>query len=172
MQEVSQILLTLAEVAVALAGFAGIASVFARRLDSAPQVVVAVRLRGMVDAGLVSCFAAVLPLIIASYPIPASASWRLSSFVFAGVWSFVFFNAQARLRRLSRSGVSWSGPAWRRTTWVFYFAIVTPLLASSSGVVSALEAPFYLSAVFAAMVLAGILFIRVLLMLVPVEPTL
>jgi hypothetical protein len=126
----------------------------------------------MVDGGLVSCFAAVLPLIIASYPMTASASWRLSSLVFAGVWSFVFFNSRARLRRLTRSGVSWGGPAWRRTTWVFYFAVVTLLLASGSGVVSALEAPFYLSALFAAMLFAGILFIRVLLILVPVEPTL
>ena len=172
MQEPSEILLTLAEVAVAFVGFAGIASVFARRLDSAPQAVVAVRLRGMVDAGLVACFAAVLPLIIASYPMSTSASWRLSSLVFAVAWSLVFLNAQARLRRLSKSGVSWSGSAWRGTTWIFYFAAATPLLASACGVVRTLEAPFYLSALFAVMVLAGILFLRVLLILVPAEPTL
>jgi hypothetical protein len=125
MEQPSEILLTLAEVAVVLVGFAGIASVFARSLERAPQTLVALRLRGMVDTGLVACFAAVLPLVTASYPISESASWRLSSVV---------------------------------------------LLASASGRLPGLEAPLYLSSLFLAMILAGALFIRVLLILVPADP--
>ena len=171
MQNVSDILLTLAEVAIALVGFAGIATVFARRLDRVPQALVAVRLRGMVDAGLLACFAAVLPLIIANYPMSTSASWRLSSLVFAGGWTLVWFNAQARLRRLSSSGVSWGTVAYRWTLWIVYVAAIAILLVSASGVVSKLEAPFYLSVLFAIMMLAAALFVRVLFILVPANST-
>ena len=168
-QEHSDILLTLAEVAVAFVGFAGIASVFARGLDQVPNAVVAVRLRGMVDTGLTACFAAVLPLVVASYPLSASATWRLSSLGFAGLFSLVWVVAQARLRRMTKAGVDWGSPLYRRTLWGVWVTTMTLLLANASGLSKGLEGPLYLTALLVTMVLAGTLFIRVLLILVPAD---
>jgi hypothetical protein len=168
-QEHSDILLTLAEVAVAFVGFAGIASVFARRLDQVPNALVAVRLRGMVDTGLAACFAAVLPLVVASYPLSASATWQLSSLGFAGVFLFVWVIAQARLRRMAKAGVEWGTPLYRRTLWGVWGTIMTLLLANAGGLSKGLAGPLYLTALLVTMVLAGTLFIRVLLILVPTD---
>lgn len=70
-------LLTIAEIAVAFTGFAGVVSVFGRsRLDLSVQLW---RIRAMIAAGLLTIFGALTPLAIVQFELGLLASWRVSA---------------------------------------------------------------------------------------------
>ena len=74
---IDELLLTIAEIAVAFTGFAGVVSVFGRsRLDPRVQVW---RIRSMIAAGLLTTFGALTPLAISQFELPLTASWRVSA---------------------------------------------------------------------------------------------
>jgi hypothetical protein len=79
------LLLTIAEISIGFAGFAGIVTLFGRRADGTWSSIDRIRFRALIRFALTSLFAALLPL--ASYYVASDhvSPWRFSSAVF-GVW--------------------------------------------------------------------------------------
>jgi hypothetical protein len=72
------ILLGIAEIAVAFAGFAAIAGVIGRRQRGSEQHDFE-RLRGVVLASIVVVVAALVPIVLSRFDLPESTTWRLAS---------------------------------------------------------------------------------------------
>ena len=77
----SDTLLTLAEIAIAVLGFAGLIGVFARRrkLESFSEEFL--KLRWLLDYGLFALISALIPFLIMASGLSAEMGWRLSSAV-------------------------------------------------------------------------------------------
>lgn len=70
---------TIAEVAVAFVGFAGLASIFGRRFSKDEPAVQEERLRGMIHCGLTAVAFAFVPFVIDGAGITGESTWRVSS---------------------------------------------------------------------------------------------
>lgn len=94
--EETDILLTVAEIGVALAGFASLAAVVGRRYKNVDPVVNAMRLRGLLDAGLSTMLLALIAVLLLQIGKESIWVWRVSSA--AGLF-FVIPIGGAALRR-------------------------------------------------------------------------
>jgi hypothetical protein len=95
-------LFTVAEVSVALAGFAGLVSVVADRLGGRSGELGAHRLRTMLLYSLTATFFCLIPYICIRAGLAEIPSWRLCSAGLFIAWLLVFGRAFPRARRFSR----------------------------------------------------------------------
>ena len=79
--ENEDLLLTIAEVAVAFAGFASIVSVLGRRSSDTPEHINALRMRGMILSSLLAVAFSLLPFLLHGYGLTGGVLWRTSSAV-------------------------------------------------------------------------------------------
>ena len=88
----SEILLTIAEVAIAFAGFASLVAVLGQRSSHDDPRVLGTRMRGMILFSLLAVAFSLLPFILYRFELAESSMWRLSSGLFllgffsVGVW--------------------------------------------------------------------------------------
>jgi hypothetical protein len=100
----TDILLTIAEIGVALAGFASLAAILGRRYKHTDPLVNAIRLRGLLDAGLSTMLLALIGVLMLQ--IGGSSRWVWQG---SGIAGLVFVSAigtaafrREKLRRLRR----------------------------------------------------------------------
>jgi hypothetical protein len=99
----SDLLLTIAEVAVTFAGFASLVGILGRRSSRDDPRVLGVRMRAMLLFSLLAVAFSLLPLILHRYEFAEASIWRASSTLFAvllaavGGWVLLSIT---RLRRL------------------------------------------------------------------------
>jgi len=164
MVEHSDTLLTIGEIAVAFAGFAGIASVLARGHKSLDPRVNALRLHNMVDIALSVVVLAFAPLLLwelLSKMLPNTAwFWRITSF-FAFLWASAMY---VRLNRRSRPLEKMAGyntEGHKRLRLIAFGGLIS---VASNIVLPAHDYMYaaYLAGVFAALTGCGILFMRIL----------
>ena len=79
--EETDILLTVAEIALALAGFASLATVIGQRYKNTDPIVNAIRLRGLLDAGLSAMLLALFAVLLLQIGGLNAWVWRASSVV-------------------------------------------------------------------------------------------
>jgi hypothetical protein len=77
--EETDILLTVAEIGVALAGFASLAAILGRKHKHTDPMVNAIRLRGLLDAGLSTMLLAVIGVLILQITGPNALAWQVAS---------------------------------------------------------------------------------------------
>jgi hypothetical protein len=154
-------LFTVAELAVAFAGFAGLVTVLTRRLTGAEREFDIVRLRDLLLLSLLAAAFALFPELPVLFGAGEDATWRLSSFFLAAAWGT--FGIQGLLAgvRLSRSGTH---PFSRPLFWsnlVIHVACLTALalVAVDASIVAAVRPAVYATAVFALLYLAGAYFV-------------
>lgn len=82
----SEILVTMAEVAAAFAGFTALASVFSGQRTRDHPRVSALILRVMIEAALLVVFFSLLPLILERMPLPLPRVWQVCSAAFVVAW--------------------------------------------------------------------------------------
>jgi hypothetical protein len=88
----SDVLLTVAEVAIAFAGFASLVGILGQRYSSDDPRVSGTRMRGMITFSLMAVGFSLLPFVVYEYGLEEATVWRLSSglfflgFLAAGVW--------------------------------------------------------------------------------------
>jgi hypothetical protein len=156
------LLLTIAEVSIGFAGFAGIVSLFGRRARGSWSPADRLRFNSLVRHALLSLFAAFLPLAI-HYVDPGHGSpWRLSSTVFGVVFLLLF---RAGCRRIPEVRASGDSEANVRGAWVLlaaFLVLALGLFLNAIGVVFHGVAGPYLVALFFTLVLAGVFFARLL----------
>ena len=111
----SETLLTIAEIAVAFAGFSSIVVLFRNREAGAWDSLVAFRYHAMLGGSLTTAAFSVLPLVVVWLSVPADQVWRVSSGVLF-VWFVVQIVGQLRIRPMF-PGLS--GQAW----WILFLSI-------------------------------------------------
>jgi hypothetical protein len=157
-------LLTIAEIAVAFAGFASLVSVLGSTSSHEHPLVQSIRFRGMVVLSLTVLAFSLVPFVPMSLGVSPLTSWRISSALFlVGGVSSLF----AGLRQISTAraaGVSpVRGTAVRRAV-VFGSEGVALLLLGSNvlGFTAAVAAGVYLTALLLFLLGAGIMFVTLL----------
>ena len=152
------ILITLAELSVALAGFSAIIGVLGSRKSMADIQANYLRLRVMLETCFMVAAAALVPVLLDRFGIDTDILWRVSSAMFLLVvipYQFIAHNRtrdmpEMTLWRLNINTVNWSLSLGADLILV---AVLLDLVGNRS------EA-FYLLALFSQLTLAGILFIQ------------
>ena len=109
----ADLLLTVAEVAVAFAGFASLVGILGQRSARDDPRVLGARMRGMVLFSLLAVFFALLPILLARYGLDDVLVWRTSSALFAFALASVGVWLIWTVSRLIRLGIR-RGPLQRR----------------------------------------------------------
>jgi len=158
---VEDFLFTIAEVAVAFAGFAGLVTVLARRATESDRALDIVRLRDLLLLSLLAVAAALFPKLPVAFGAGEETTWRVAAAFFGVAW--VGFGIQGLWAgwRLARSG---SRPFARPLFWsnlVVHVPCMLALLlvAVDAGFVSGVRPGVYLAVLFALLYLAGAYFV-------------
>lgn len=155
----ADVLLTIAEVAVAFAGFASVVVLFQHR-DPArwPQAVV-VRLRTMVEGSLATLFSALLPFVLHHLGLSDKPLWAIASLVLALAYLAFAASVWQRSRGLiARRELSRSFSASVGAISVLVFAM---LLLNAGDIVFQRGFGAYLVGVGWTLVFASLMFLRV-----------
>jgi hypothetical protein len=164
---VGDFLSTVAEVAVAFAGFAGLVTVLTQRLAKTEREFDIVRFRDMLLLSLIAAAFSLLPTLPSAFGASDEATWRLSAVLFLIAWAGFGLQGLIAGLRLSRSGTRpfsrplfWSNLAIHVPAMIalFLVAIDAPLVASVRSAV-------YLAALFAMLYLAGAYFVALFMSL-------
>ena len=158
--EGADVLLTIAELAVAFAGFASIVTLFQHRDPASWPASVPVRLRAMVEASLGTLYGALFPFLLHHMGLTGDALWRAASA--AGLVGFAYMSVSMLLRARPQLP---SGEMSTRFTYglgAVALAIAALLACNVAG------APFppgfgpYLAAVVYSLVVASFVFLRMI----------
>ena len=147
-------LLTIAEIAVALAGFASLVSVIGGRQNDTSRVIASLRLRTMLEVAFRNTFFALLPLPFLQLAPSDPILWRLSSGLYI---AFTIAYFLVRLRQNEPTG-----EGWLRVSTRILFAIT--ILAGGANVLGfggANAFSLYLANLLLGLCVAGLYFVSV-----------
>jgi hypothetical protein len=148
-------LLTLAEIAVALAGFTGIVGVLGRRTQNATHAISWLRLRAMLEVSLRNAAFAVLPIPFLGLMSSETVVWRVASGAY-----FVAVVAYILLRRRSEISTN-GGLALTRPFLVLLPISLLACVANVLGFGGSNAFSLYLLSLVLGLVTAGMLFLSV-----------
>lgn len=158
---IDDFLLTVAELAVAFAGFAGLVTVLTRRLTGSELEFDLVRLRDLLLLSLLAAAFGLFPKLPALFGATDELTWRLSSGLLATAWGG--FGIQGLLAgvRLSRGGTRpFSRPLFWSNLVVHLFCMTAlAMVAADVSIVSGVRPAVYLATLFALLYLAGAYFV-------------
>lgn len=157
----SEVLLTTAEVAVAFAGFATLASLLGRRYSRDDPRLDALRLMNMLDSGLLVVAFSLFPHLPAYFGASEPAVWRLSSLAFLGAGVALAWRIQRRSRRTARTGLrTWN--LFAAFNWLASSVAILALALNGLAVFPGALFALYLTALFLALFVSGAQFSRVI----------
>jgi hypothetical protein len=156
----AELLFTIAEIAVAFAGFASIVSVLGRRYSKDDPRLDSFRIRTMLQASLGAVFSSLFPFLPANFGVSDPLVWRISALV--GVVAFGILGAEwwLRYRELNRQGL-------RESAFIPYIftalelGVFIPLILVIFGSFPQLAFRFYLAALYLLLLESGVFFFRV-----------
>lgn len=164
-----ELLLTIAEVAVAFAGFASLVGILGQRSSRDDTRVLGVRMRAMILFSLLAMAFSLLPSILDRFGLSDAAVWRTSSSVFLVCLLLVFLWLAPTLARLRL--VRQNRPRVRFVILPLLFTgLVTALGALIADVLllaPAAVAALYALALFALLLLASLAFALILFSFLP-----
>lgn len=165
----SDVLLTIAEVAIAFAGFASLVSVLGRGSSVDDPRVSGIRMRGMIVFSLLTVAFSLFPLLLHRYGLAESTVWRLSSTVLSIGFLGTAFWVVAVVRRLNRLELAGRRISPLAGTPPFIGSILgTVLLASNAVVISpAVRPAVYLTGLGLLLFLAGFAFTVIVFSFLP-----
>ena len=145
-----------AEVSVAFAGFAGLVGVLARRLSGEAATLATLRFRGAIEWALLVLAFSLAPLVLVGFAPRSPWVWRVLSVALAAS-AFSYSLTAYRLLRSLRYG----GHLYRAaiSSWVYGFAVL--LFVNGLGLLGR-EPLFYLGGLLAYLLVAMLLFVRLL----------
>ena len=164
--ESASVLESIAEVAIALAGFGGIAAGLGYRARGSWSRDDQLRLMLLASAGLAVVFACFLPYV--TYHLGSSAPWRLAGALFLVVVLFgLLYQVWFFRRRITQFGNRILPAAYSRiASWLVFTTQIVALallFAVVLGYAGPREFGFYLSAVLLLLVQAALFFVRLLI---------
>lgn len=156
----TDILLTVAEIGVALAGFASLAAILGRRYKNTDPLVNAIRLRGLLDAGLSTMLLALFGVLMLQ--IGGSNLWVWQVAGIAGVLFVSTIGTAAFRREKLRRHL----PGFRQRASVVMFVIVAVTFvgfaAIGTGLTGDFGFPVYLGMLFLLLVICCTMFVLVI----------
>jgi len=159
MREHSDLLLTIAEISIAFAGFASVVAAFSRfRLEAEAAIF---RVRLMVIVSLSTLLFALLPLLPPKFGASEAASWQISAMIIAVIIIALSLWAWRRLKPLYSIGLIHT----QKITAVWYTCtaiLIAGLIASAVGLLAELAPAIYLSTLFFGLVLCSFYFIMLI----------
>ncbi len=152
------LLLTIAEVSVALAGFSAIVGLLGHRSGRSEIEVDALRLQVMLEVGLSVAVAAFLPVLVSLFGFEVSTTWRIAAAAWLAIaipsevvaWRRTRAMPDMKLYRLNVNTVNWA-------LCLFSDAVMLLLL---FGLFESRIGAVYVFAIFCYLAAAGILFIQ------------
>lgn len=164
--ENGELLLTLADVSVAFAGFAGLAGVLKRHFAPTDHWIAGARLRGLVENALIALAFTLLPFVLERLGLTGNLLWRAASFLFGLSWGASGLLAM----RLHRRAASVGGPRIphvRNTVFLVVFLTSAVQILNSLGLFDDWADAIYLIGLYAALAVSGILFMRLMAPMAP-----
>jgi hypothetical protein len=159
--ESSDFFLTLGEIAITLSGFASVVVVFNRRERGAWDRVDIERLKGMLGASLNAAFFSMLPVGLHRAGVSEAAVWSVSSFVLSCLMMFIVVVVFGQIRSLPSGSYSRPGSHLMRGS----LALVAFLLVLNTFSLGFTGGPaIYILAVALLLVLAGVVFVRMVIL--------
>jgi hypothetical protein len=156
------LLLTIAEISIGFAGFAGIVALFGRRAAGEWSTVDRLRFNSLVGAALASLFAALLPLAFYYVASDQLSPWRLSSALFGAC---LLLGCRNGIRRTLEAKASEDSEANILGGWILsglLGLVSVPLFLNALGIVFQGNGAPYLFALFLTLSIAGFFFSRLL----------
>jgi hypothetical protein len=154
----ADVLLTIAEIAVAFAGFASIVVLFQHRDPGRWPAAVVVRLRTMIEGSLVTLFSALLPIVLHHLGLSGGTLWSVCSVALALGYA-VFGGLVWRRSRAALAGGQLS-PAFSAAVAGVTVALGAGLLLNAADLVFHRTFGAYLAGVAWALVFASLMFLR------------
>jgi hypothetical protein len=165
----ADLLLTMAEVAVAFAGFASLVGLLGQRASRDDPRVLGARMRGMIFFSLAAVAFSMLPLILDSYGLTEAVVWRTASLLLLAAFVGIAWWLALTIRALRRS-VGQRRTIVRLIAVVLYGSIgagIGVALANALGLASPLAAAIYLTALGLLLFLAGFAFLLIVFSFLP-----
>lgn len=147
-------LLTIAEIAVALAGFASIVSVVAQRADESSRIADSHRLRLMLEVALRNAGFAVLPLPLLPMASSDPTAWRFASGLYLAV---ALVHGLIRLKAQRAIGPRW----FTNSAQLFLAATAVASLANVLGLGGVNAFSLYLASLLCGLSVSGLAFLAV-----------
>jgi hypothetical protein len=160
MMEPTDVLTLCAEVAVALAGFAGIIATFQFRDGKKIRRAELVGLNIIVTTALIDTFACIVPLVLLTYGIKESTVWGLSSCIFAIPSAILLYRVVTDLKGAVRKKAI---VAYHVALQTLIGVAILILILNATGVIFDREAGPYITSVVAGMFMCGLMFSQLLL---------
>jgi hypothetical protein len=161
----SSLLLTTAQIGMALAGFAGLITVLGRPLARQERLLNEIRFRSMVELSLALVAFCLLPFVPAHYGVSQATLWRLCSGIYAlAVVLFVGHGVWRNRRQMGRVRVAGSVTTFLIGTGC---ALALFLALNASGLFADHEPAGYFTALFVHFLAAAFFFLRLLYAAMP-----
>lgn len=159
----SELLLHIAELSVAFAGFAGLASVFREHADRSDIKVDAGRLISMLTTSLLTAIMSLVPLTIDAFRVSSEAAWRISGLIALLTWIAFVPGGIMRTQRMARY------EGFSNLMRVINFSLVglaaVAFIACAFGLPNVNPGASYLSGLLALLIVSSTLFFRVIVSL-------
>ena len=153
----SDILLTVAELAVAFGGFATLAGVLGRPRSADAAYMNATRLRGMLESALLALAFALIPFVPLLFGFSQDASWRLAAAVFLVANCFRLISLFRRFATIRDAGASMG---WLVTLLAAQAVSIFALLCVTVGLSGEHAGAAYVFSLFIALFVSAVLFLR------------
>lgn len=156
----ADLLQTIAQIAIAFAGFAGVVAAFSK-FQLAPEAAI-FRVRLMVVIALAVLLFSLFPFLPPKFGLSESATWRLSASLLGIVVLIVAFWSWRRLKPLYQAGLLRT----QKITVLWYSAgalLVVGLFGSAAGLFGSLAAAIYIAGLFFSLVLCSFYFIMLMI---------
>ena len=164
----SDLLLTTAQIGMALAGFAGLVTLLGRPSPRADHRLNEIRFRSMIELSLALAAFALLPFVPAELGLAEPGAWRVSSAVYAIASAAFLAHSVRRNRRAMGRVLIAGGVAGALVTVCAVHALALAL--DALGAFRARESGVYCGALFVHFLAAAFFFIRLLYGAFPERP--
>ena len=156
--EDADLLLTVAEIAVAFAGFSGLVTILGQRSSRVPHQLVEHTLRAMILTSLLAVSFSLFPFLPYRLGASPDVTWRISAGAFAVALVIYVYHTASRRVALARSGVAGVMSGGIRFGAILAISAIFALFAVASGIAGM---GFYLFALFVVLYVSGSLFFTV-----------
>lgn len=161
----ADLMLTVAEVAVTFAGFAGLVTVIAQRLSGADTTLATGRLQSMLVLSLLVVAFSFVPQVVAGFGLSDEAVGRASSGLYGLAW--VGYNVYTvRVAAALRAAGAFPTGVALYINMVVHLISPLVLLAGAAGVWNSMTAQVYTLALFGMLYISGVIFVQVFVSLV------
>ncbi len=157
----AEVLLTLADVSVAFAGFAGLAGVLRRHFAPADHWIAGARLRGLIENALIALAFSLIPFALERLGLAGEQLWRTASLMFGLVWLAAGLAAIKYHNRAANAG-SPQIPHGRNAVFIVIFLTSAAQITNSLGLFGNWVDAIYLIGLYAALGVSGLLFTRLM----------